>query len=156
MTVSIEVFKQAMGSFPAGVTVTAAYDKNGIVTGMTASAFSSVSINPFLVLMCPAKEAECYECLTQSEYFSIHILGGDQSELAWQFAKSNIDKTTGLRLSKGPQGSPKIKGCLAYLECRHHALYDGGVIQLAQLSRVDGQKLGAVPAKRGEGRVISV
>lgn len=126
MTVSIEVFKQAMGSFPAGVTVTAAYDKSGIIAGMTASAFSSVSINPFLILMCPAKDAECYETLTRTEYFSIHILGGDQSALAWQFAKSKIDKTAGLSLSKGPQGSPKIKGCLAYLECRHHALYDGG------------------------------
>ena len=49
MTVSIEVFKQAMGSFPAGVTVTAAYDKSGIIAGMTASAFSSVSINQFLI-----------------------------------------------------------------------------------------------------------
>lgn len=126
MTVSIELFKQTMSSFPVGVTITTAHDKDGRVIGMTASAFSSVSLNPLLILMCPAKEAECYQPLTCAEYFSVHILGGDQSSLAWQFAKSDVDKTTDLNLSKGPQGSPKIYGCLAYLECRHHALYDGG------------------------------
>ena len=54
------------------------------------------------------------------------MLAGDQGPLAWQFAKSAMDKTEGLTLSQGPNGSPKINGCLAYLECRHHALYDGG------------------------------
>ena len=126
MTVSQEQFKQAMGSFPTGVTVTTAYSEAGEVVGMTASAFSSVSLDPLLVLMCPAKDAECYGPLTEASYFSIHLLAGDQSALAWQFAKSDMDKTAGLEISQGPGGSPKIQGCLAYLECRHHALYDGG------------------------------
>ena len=147
MTVSIELFKQTMGSFPVGVTVTTAHDKNGFVSGMTASAFSSVSIEPLLILMCPAKDAECYQCLTGSEYFSIHILGGDQSALAWQFAKSDIDRTIGLSISKGPQGSPKIKGCLAYLECRHHALFDGGDhgILLGEVSHIELSDPGREP-----------
>ena len=126
MTVSQDLFKQTMGSFPTGVTVTTAYTADGQVVGMTASAFSSVSIDPLLVLMCPAKDAECYSALTEATYFSIHLLAGDQGPLAWQFAKSDMDKTEGLTLSQGPNGSPKIHGCLAYLECRHHALYDGG------------------------------
>ena len=57
MTVSQDLFKQTMGSFPTGVTVTTAYTADGQVVGMTASAFSSVSIDPLLVLMCPAKDA---------------------------------------------------------------------------------------------------
>jgi flavin reductase (DIM6/NTAB) family NADH-FMN oxidoreductase RutF len=126
MTVSQDLFKQTMGSFPTGVTVTTAYKADGQVVGMTASAFSSVSLDPLLVLMCPAKDAECYSALTEATYFSIHLLAGDQGPLAWQFAKSDMDKTEGLTLSQGPNGSPKIHGCLAYLECRHHALYDGG------------------------------
>jgi 3-hydroxy-9,10-secoandrosta-1,3,5(10)-triene-9,17-dione monooxygenase reductase component len=126
MTVSQDLFKKAMGSFPTGVTVTTAYSAGGQVVGMTASAFSSVSLDPLLVLMCPAKDAECYSALTEAGYFSIHLLAGDQGPLAWQFAKSDMDKTDGLTLSQGPNGSPKIQGCLAYLECRHHALYDGG------------------------------
>ena len=126
MTVSTDLFKQTMGSFPTGVTVTTAYTADGQVIGMTASAFSSVSLDPLLVLMCPAKDAECYSALTEAVYFSIHLLGGDQGPLAWQFAKSDMDKTEGLTISKGPNGAPKIHGCLAYLECRHHALYDGG------------------------------
>jgi 3-hydroxy-9,10-secoandrosta-1,3,5(10)-triene-9,17-dione monooxygenase reductase component len=126
MTVSQDLFKQTMGSFPTGVTVTTAYTADAQVVGMTASAFSSVSLDPLLVLMCPAKDAECYSALTEATYFSIHLLAGDQGPLAWQFAKSDMDKTEGLTLSQGPNGSPKINGCLAYLECRHHALYDGG------------------------------
>jgi 3-hydroxy-9,10-secoandrosta-1,3,5(10)-triene-9,17-dione monooxygenase reductase component len=126
MTVSKDLFKQTVGSFPTGVTVTTAYSADGQVVGMTASAFSSVSLDPLLVLMCPAKDAECYSALTEADYFSIHLLAGDQGPLAWQFAKSDVDKTQGLSLEKGPNGSPKIQGCLAYLECRHHALYDGG------------------------------
>ncbi|MGB1047483.1 MAG: flavin reductase family protein [Litorivicinaceae bacterium] len=126
MTVSKDLFKQTVGSFPTGVTVTTAYSADGQVVGMTASAFSSVSLDPLLVLMCPAKDAECYSALTEADYFSIHLLAGDQGPLAWQFAKSDVDKTQGLSLDKGPNGSPKIQGCLAYLECRHHALYDGG------------------------------
>ena len=126
MTVSKDLFKQTVGSFPTGVTVTTAYAADGQVVGMTASAFSSVSLDPLLVLMCPAKDAECYSALTEANYFSIHFLAGDQGPLAWQFAKSDVDKTQGLSLDKGPNGSPKIQGCLAYLECRHHALYEGG------------------------------
>ena len=126
MTVSKDLFKQTVGSFPTGVTVTTAYSADGQVVGMTASAFSSVSLDPLLVLMCPAKDAECYSALTEADYFSIHLLAGDQGPLAWQFAKSDVDKTQGLSLDKGPNGSPKIQGCLAYLECRHYALYNGG------------------------------
>ena len=126
MTVSKDLFKQTMGSFPTGVTVTTAYNASGQVVGMTASAFSSLSLDPLLVLMCPAKDADCYIGLKDAEYFSIHILAGDQGPLAWQFAKSGMDKASGLKISKGPNGSPKIDGCLAYLECRHYALHDGG------------------------------
>ena len=126
MTVSRDLFKQTMGSFPTGVTVTTAYTADGQVVGMTASAFSSVSLDPLLVLMCPAKDAECYKGLTEAAYFSIHLLAGEQGPLAWRFAKSDTDKIQGLSLGVGPNGSPKIQGCLAYLECRHHAIYDGG------------------------------
>ena len=98
MTVSRDLFKQTMGSFPTGVTVTTAYTADGQVVGMTASAFSSVSLDPLLVLMCPAKDADCYKGLTEAAYFSIHLLAGDQGPLAWRFAKSDTDKIQGISL----------------------------------------------------------
>ena len=139
MTVPIDIFKQAMGSFPTGVTVTTAYSRAGKVTGMTASAFSSVSLDPLLVMMCPARDSECFGSLTEAEYFSIHILGGDQEELAWQFAKPGIEKTLGLEINRGPCGAPKIEGCPAFLECRHYALYEGGDhgILLGEVMHID-------------------
>lgn len=126
MSIDTSIFKKAMGQFPTGVTITTAYDADGQVAGMTASAFCSVSLDPLLVLMCPAKNAECYPALTEATFFSIHLLGADQAALAWQFAKSGVDKSQGIAWEKGPQGAPKIPGTLAYLECRHHAVYDGG------------------------------
>ncbi len=126
MIASVDLFKQALGSFPSGVTITSAFDREGHVVGMTASAFTSVSLDPLLILMCPSRGADCYRSLTSASFFSIHILGGDQVELAMQFANSGASKTEGLVVTRGPQGSPKIDGCLSYLECRHHALYDGG------------------------------
>ncbi len=126
MNVTTDMFKQAMGRFPTGVTITTAFDSEGAVAGMTASAFTSLSLDPLLVLMCPAKDAECYRPLTEASFFSIHILAGHQGELAWQFAKSGAEKTAGLTIATGPFGTPHIQGCLAYLECKHHALYDGG------------------------------
>lgn len=126
MTVTIARFKQAMGRFPSGVTIATAHDRDQRVMGMTASAFCSLSLDPCLVLLCPAKNAECYSALTEAPMFSIHLLAGDQGLLAWQFAKSGVEKTQGIDFEAGPGGTPKIPACLAYLECRHHALYDGG------------------------------
>ncbi len=61
MNVTTDMFKQAMGRFPTGVTITTAFDSEGAVAGMTASAFTSLSLDPLLVLMCPAKDAECMD-----------------------------------------------------------------------------------------------
>lgn len=126
MKVSVELFKQAVGSFPTGVTITTTFESNDRVVGMTASAFTSVSLDPLLILMCPSKHADCYSSLTQSSFFSVHLLGEDQGPLACRFAESSSNKANGLTITRGPKGSPRIDGCLAYLECRHYALYDGG------------------------------
>ena len=75
--------------------------------------------------MCPAKDAECYSALAEADYFSIHLLAGDQGPLAWQLRNRTWIRLKGF-LGQRPNGSPKLHGCLAYLECRHHALYDGG------------------------------
>lgn len=126
MSVSIEAFKATLGGFPSGVTIVTAWDAQGALKGMTASAFCSVSLDPPLVLVCPAKQADCYKALTEASVFSIHLLGGDQACLAWQFSKSGAEKTQGVDASQGPDGAPRLPGAFAYLVCRPYALYDGG------------------------------
>ena len=126
MSVSIEAFKATLGGFPSGVTVVTAWDQAGVLKGMTASAFCSVSLDPPLVLVCPSKHADCYAALTEAHIFSIHILGGDQSGLAWQFSKSGGEKTVGIDVTQGPEGAPRLPGAFAYLVCRPYALYNGG------------------------------
>ena len=124
--VGIDDFKQVLGSFPSGVTVTACFDVHGKLYGMTASSFCSVSLEPKLVLMCPAKKAECHDVLTRATYFSVHILSEEQEDLAWKFASTNKQRTNGIEVLRSPSGAPSFKGCLAYIECTHFACYDGG------------------------------
>ena len=124
--VGIEEFKQVLGSFPSGVTITACYDQYGHVQGMTASAFCSVSLEPTLVLMCPSKKADCHNALVAADSFSINILKQEQTELAWRFASKNTDKVNNLDIKKSPGGAPIFEGCLAFIECRQFACYDGG------------------------------
>jgi flavin reductase (DIM6/NTAB) family NADH-FMN oxidoreductase RutF len=126
MSVSIEAFKATLGGFPSGVTVVTAWDQAGRLKGMTASAFCSVSLDPPLVLVCPSKRADCYAALTEASVFSIHLLAGDQADLAWQFSKSGLEKTEGVEVADGPEGAPRLPGAFAYLVCRPYALYDGG------------------------------
>jgi len=126
MSVSTEAFKATLGGFPSGVTVVTAFDAHGQLKGMTASAFCSVSLDPPLVLVCPSKQADCFEALSTAAYFSIHLLAGDQGALAWQFSKSGADKTKGVVCQAGLHGAPKLEHYFAYLECRQFALYDGG------------------------------
>ena len=76
--IDAEIYKQVMGSFPSGVTVITTLDDQGQLVGMTASAFSSLSIDPALVLFCPNYKADSYPHLIRSKRLAIHLLSSAQ------------------------------------------------------------------------------
>lgn len=122
-------FKRVLGCFATGVTVVTAWDPEGRATGLTASAFSSVSLSPPLVLVCVAHTSQCYPALRQSERFGVNILGSDQEVVSQRFARANgngEDKFEGLRYSPGALGLPMLDGALAQLECSTVHAYPGG------------------------------
>jgi flavin reductase (DIM6/NTAB) family NADH-FMN oxidoreductase RutF len=119
-------FRKAMGGFPAGVTVvTARHD--GRLVGTTVSAFSSVSMDPPLVMVCLKRDSRTLATLSLARAFCVNILATDQGDLAHRFAKSGADDRFALTaIEAGVCGAPLLAGCVASVECELRAVHDGG------------------------------
>ncbi len=117
-------FRGALGSFATGVTVITTDSSEGPI-GIVANSFASVSLDPPLVLWCPAKSSRRFEHFAGSRRFAIHVLGQDQRDIAAAFVKSKtaFDDIT---WHKSHCGIPLINGALATFECSLHADHDAG------------------------------
>lgn len=128
-------FRQALGQFATGVTVVTTNTADGPL-GMTANSFSSVSMEPPLVLWSPSKYSRRYPHFDQSDYFAIHVLSAEQNEICGGFAKSS-NAFEGLEWGYGAENVPLIDNCLARFECKKHACHDGGdhIIMVGEVLR---------------------
>jgi len=126
MPIDKPLFRKVLGSFAAGVTVITTVDGERNPLGLTATAFSSVSILPPLVLICVDKHSETYPCFEQSRLFAVNILAADQADVSQRFATSGGDKFAGVAWRRGSLGLPLIEGAIGYLECRLEHAYEGG------------------------------
>jgi len=117
-------FRNAMGRFPTGVTVVTVQGTDGPI-GITANSFSSVSIDPPLLLWCPAKRSSRFEAFARAPRFAIHILGQGQMEVARGFAQ-RADAFEGLALDPCPHAVPLLADCLARFECKTVQTHDAG------------------------------
>jgi len=116
-----------MGHFATGVTGVTARNSEDRPVGLTVSAFTSVSLNPPLVLVCVHREAESHDALLEVGFFGVNVLSRDQEALALTFSKGEAsDRFQGLETLDAPMGSPLLPGSAAWLECRIHQLHDGG------------------------------
>jgi flavin reductase (DIM6/NTAB) family NADH-FMN oxidoreductase RutF len=119
-------YKEVMASFPSGVTVVTTLDPEGGIVGITASAFSALSIDPALVLFCPNYGSDTYPILRDSKRFAIHLLSADQQALAYAFASKGKDKTKGIEWHLSDLGNPLLNEATAIIECELWREYDGG------------------------------
>lgn len=120
-------FREALSHFASGVTVVTTVDGEGARWGFTASAFSSLSLDPPLVLVCLEKKAESHPAFSQAETFAISILAAGQDDTAWRFAKRGTDKFAGIELTAGSETAmPLIPDALVHLECRTYERLPGG------------------------------
>jgi 3-hydroxy-9,10-secoandrosta-1,3,5(10)-triene-9,17-dione monooxygenase reductase component len=118
-------FRRTLGQFPTGVAVvTAAHGGHAI--GMTANSFSSVSLDPPLVLWSVARSAPSHDAFVAADAFAIHLLAADHRDLALRFGTSGADKFAGLVHAPGTTGAPLIEGLAPIFECRAWARYGGG------------------------------
>lgn len=117
-------FRTALGSFATGVTLITTDSPEGPV-GIVANSFTSVSLDPPLVLWCPAKSSRRFEHFAGSRRFAIHVLAEDQRNTAEAFSKSKTAFES-IPHHKSHCGMPLIDNALATLECSLHSDHDAG------------------------------
>jgi 3-hydroxy-9,10-secoandrosta-1,3,5(10)-triene-9,17-dione monooxygenase reductase component len=119
-------YRSALGRFATGVTIITTCDSDGRPVGITANSFSSVSLDPPLVLWSLARSSRSLDAFTGSGGFAIHILGKGQEDLAMRFATRAADKFAECAYDCKHDGIPLLDECLARIECTKHHQYDGG------------------------------
>lgn len=120
-------FRRAMGHFATGVTVVTSIDKDGEPVGTTASAVSSLSLDPPLVLVCFDLESLTLRAIRGHGAFVVNVLAAPQQHLSANFARRGLDAAwDGVRHRPGPTGSPRLDGVLAVLECTVENIFPGG------------------------------
>jgi flavin reductase (DIM6/NTAB) family NADH-FMN oxidoreductase RutF len=119
-------FRNALGFFPTGVAVVTARAPDGLFHGMTVSSFSSVSLEPPLVLFSVARTVTSFLAWESARAWGISLLGEAQDGLSTRFAQSGGEKWLGFEPFIGVIGVPLIPGALAHFECERYAVHDGG------------------------------
>jgi flavin reductase (DIM6/NTAB) family NADH-FMN oxidoreductase RutF len=142
MTADQEKFRLAMGCFATGVTIITV-DYEGEVQGMTANAFTSVSLDPLLVLVCVDHNARTHAHLHAKKRFGINVLSDRQRAISEHYAREDRDpgraeEEAGARFDRTRHGTPVLHGALAYLECRLQTAQDAGdhTIFIAEVEEV--------------------
>lgn len=121
------MFRQLLGCFPTGVAVITTQGADGRPAGLTCNSFSSVSLEPPLVLFSLRKASKLVGTFTRAEGFAINILTQQQDALSGRFASSRIeDKFEGVAWRPGALGLPVLQDCLASFECSRFACHDAG------------------------------
>ena len=122
-----EALRRALGAFATGVTiVTARARGTGEPVGFTANSFTSVSLDPPLLLVCLAHTALSYRVFREAESFAVNVLAAEQEETARLFATRGADKFGATRWHPGILGAPLIEGCLARFDCAMHERLTAG------------------------------
>ena len=123
--VTPQEFRETLALWPSGVTVLTARDAHGPV-GITVSSFSSLSLDPPLVLACIDKKAKTHDGLVGAPGFAIHVLARSQEEISHRFAHPGPEKFDVSDWEDGPFGAPLLPLGVARLVCAHEAALDGG------------------------------
>jgi flavin reductase ActVB len=138
-------YREAMARFATGVTIVTTADPGGAWWGFTASSFSSLSIDPPLILVCLARDARCHPVFTSAARFRVNVLGPEHERLAARFATKGADKFAANEFRRDRDGLPILDDALASLRCRTVELAEGGdhTILIARVEdaqmRRDGQ-----------------
>jgi len=127
VTIDKALFRRVMGRFATGVTIVTARI-GGECHGMTVNSFTSVSLEPTLVLVCIDRRARTHQFIVDSGAFAVNVLSEDQQSLAESFASrwQGTDRFAAVAHHPGVTGSPLIDGCLAYVDCRAVARHASG------------------------------
>jgi flavin reductase (DIM6/NTAB) family NADH-FMN oxidoreductase RutF len=142
-----KALRNAFGAFATGVTVVTTRQPDGTPRGFTANSFTSVSLDPPLLLVCLAKTAHSADTFRDAPHFAVNILAEDQKAVSGLFASRTPDKFAQCAWTPGPADMPLIDGALASFTCANHQLVDAGdhlilIGRIEAFSTTEGQPLG--------------
>ena len=118
--------RDALGCFATGVTVVTCLDREGHPVGLTANSFTSVSLDPPLLLVCVKRTAASAAALTQASHFAVNVLQTGQQPASIRFATKDQDRFGATPWSPGEFGPPVLRDSLGVFECSAHAVHEGG------------------------------
>lgn len=121
-----KALRNAFGSFATGVTIVTTKGRDGNDYGLTANSFTSVSLDPPMLLWCHAEKASSFDVFRQVEYFAVHVLAADQQDISHRFATKGADKFSGVGIEYGPNDIPLLTYCVARFVCKTIYEYAGG------------------------------
>jgi len=139
-------FRRALGQFATGVTVITTCTTDGRKVGLSANSFSSVSLDPPLVLWSLARQSASLADFSGASHFAINVLAASQHHLSRQFSTPQPDKFSGVDFGEGTAGVPLLNGVIARFVCRNVRQYDGGdhlifIGEVEKYERFDGEPL---------------
>jgi flavin reductase (DIM6/NTAB) family NADH-FMN oxidoreductase RutF len=153
--INARMFRDALGCFATGVTVVTISGPDGPM-GFTANSFSSLSLDPALVLWSPAKSALRYPHYAAAKHYAIHVLAEDQADMPARFSRGGAG-FSGLDWQPNDENVPTLTGAIARFDCAQYATHDGGdhliiVGNVLRLTLEEGEPL--VFAKGRFGRFV--
>lgn len=120
-----EQFRAVLGHFPSGVTIVTGTTPSG-PAGFTCQSFSSLSLDPPLVLMLPSRSSTSWPPIAETGRFCVNVLADHQEQLSAWFARSGAAKFVGVTWSRSPLGCPILDGVCAWIDCEIDQVHDGG------------------------------
>jgi len=143
-TLDPRALRDAFGTFLTGVTVVTSHDAEGNPIGFTANSFTSVSLDPPLVLVCLANASSNYAAFANAPGFAVNILSEAQKNLSNTFARPVEDRFAAVAWRAGPQGSPVFEDVSAWFDCSMHNMVEAGD-HLILIGKVEAQDSNAHP-----------
>jgi flavin reductase (DIM6/NTAB) family NADH-FMN oxidoreductase RutF len=118
--------RRALGTFVTGVTVITTHDAEGLPRGMTANSFTSVSLDPPLLLVCVGRGAHSFAAFNASSSFAVNLLHEGQTDVSNLFASKAANKFDTISYDRVHTGSPILTDCLSWFDCTVHRRVDAG------------------------------
>jgi flavin reductase (DIM6/NTAB) family NADH-FMN oxidoreductase RutF len=118
--------RRAFGTFVTGVTIITTIDSEGNPRGMTANSFTSVSLDPPLLLVCVGKSATSFPAFNEAQSFAVNFLHEGQTEISGVFASKSPDKFQSVSHDRVHTGAPVLTDCLTWFDCTTHNSIDAG------------------------------
>ena len=139
MSIEPREFRDTVGCFATGITIITTVQQDGNPVGLTANSFTSLSLDPPMVLFCLDCNVASFEAFRADGHFAVNILSTEQQALSAQFARSGPEKWNGVSYDTWDSGSPIFPGSLASMECKVASINQGGdhVIVIGEVVRME-------------------